>query len=150
MQIDGEAITSTCYTVCIGIYVKIEDNVCVSVCVRVYMYVCNVCFNNNQWYLASEYLVGSWPCVLFHIHSCVYIYRLFEAIESPKRIHLVMEHLGGSNLCSYVKAKKRLAEDEAREVFRQLVEGLDYIHGLSIIHRDIKLEVCCCFIWVYD
>ena len=30
------------------------------------------------------------------------VIRLFEAIESPRRIHLVMEYLGGGNLCSYV------------------------------------------------
>jgi len=38
--------------------------------------------------------------------------RLFETLESPKRIHLVMEYTGGGNLCSYVKKRKRLPEDE--------------------------------------
>jgi serine/threonine protein kinase len=69
------------------------------------------------------------------------VIRLFETIESPKRIHIVMEYLGGSNLCNYVKSKRRLEEDEARVIFMQIVESLEYIHSLNIVHRDIKLEV---------
>ena len=69
------------------------------------------------------------------------VIRLFETIESPKRIHIVIEYLGGNNLCSYVKSKRKLDEDEARIIFMQVVESLEYIHSLNIIHRDIKLEV---------
>lgn len=69
------------------------------------------------------------------------VIHLFETIESPKRIHIVMEHLGGSNLCSYVKWKKRLDEDEGRQIFCQIVSSLEYVHALDIVHRDIKLEV---------
>lgn len=69
------------------------------------------------------------------------VINLFETIESPKRIHIVMEHLGGNNLCTYVKSKKRLDEDEGRKIFCQIISSLEYIHALNIVHRDIKLEV---------
>ena len=36
--------------------------------------------------------------------------RLFETLESPKRIHLVMEYVAAGNLCSYVKRRRRLGE----------------------------------------
>lgn len=68
------------------------------------------------------------------------IARLYEAVETPKRMHLIMECLDGGNLCSYVKSKKRLSEDESRRIFFQLVQALDYLHQHCIIHRDIKLE----------
>jgi len=54
--------------------------------------------------------------------------RLFETLESPKRIHLVMEYTSGGNLCSYVKKRKRLPEDEARCIFTQLCVSLEYMH----------------------
>jgi len=73
---------------------------------------------------------------LNHVH----VIRLFEAIESPKRVHIVMEHCGGGNLCNYVKLRKRLGEDEARFIFQQVSAAVEYMHSLHIIHRDIKLE----------
>jgi len=66
--------------------------------------------------------------------------RFFESIESQKRIHLVMEFLGEGNLCTYIKEKRSLGEDEARKIFAQLAEGLEYMHSHHFIHRDIKLE----------
>ena len=69
-----------------------------------------------------------------------YVVRLLETIENAKRIHIVMEYAGGGNLCNYVKARRRLPEAEARKVFLQLLLAVEYMHGLGIIHRDIKLE----------
>ena len=68
------------------------------------------------------------------------IARMYEAIETPKRMHLIMECLEGLNLCSYVKQKKRLHEDEARIIFFQLIQSIEYLHNMNIAHRDIKLE----------
>lgn len=68
------------------------------------------------------------------------IARMYEAVETPKRMHLIMECLDGGNLCSYVKSKRRLSEDESRRIFFQLVQALDVLHQSCVIHRDIKLE----------
>ena len=68
------------------------------------------------------------------------ICRLYEAVETPKRVHLIMESIGGSNLCSYVKLKKKLAEDEASSIFFQLLQAVEYLHSIGVTHRDIKLE----------
>jgi serine/threonine protein kinase len=66
--------------------------------------------------------------------------RFFEMIESKARIHLVMEFLGEGNLCTYIKEKKRLPEDEARSIFVQLIQGLEYMQAHDIVHRDIKVR----------
>jgi hypothetical protein len=69
------------------------------------------------------------------------ISRLYEAVETPKRMHLIMECLDGGNLCSYVKAKRRLSEEESRKIFVQILQAIDYLHNtLSVAHRDVKLE----------
>ena len=68
------------------------------------------------------------------------IARLYEAVETPKRVHLIMECLEGGNLCSYVKSKRRLSEEESKKIFFQLVQAVDHLHQQCIIHRDIKLE----------
>jgi serine/threonine protein kinase len=68
------------------------------------------------------------------------IARMYEAVETPKRMHLIMECLDGGNLCSYVKAKRRLSEDESRRIFFQILQSIDHLHMLGVTHRDIKLE----------
>jgi carbon catabolite-derepressing protein kinase len=52
----------------------------------------------------------------------------------------VMEMCAGGDLLNYVRKRRRLKEDAARHIFRQIVEGLGHIHSRSIVHRDIKLD----------
>jgi serine/threonine protein kinase len=68
------------------------------------------------------------------------IARMYEAVETPKRMHLIMECLDGGNLCSYVKAKRRLSEDESKRIFFQIAQAIDHLHALGVSHRDVKLE----------
>jgi hypothetical protein len=67
------------------------------------------------------------------------IARMYEAVETPKRMHLIMECLDGGNLCSYVKAKRRLGEEEAKVIFFQLMQGIEHLHGMRVTHRDVKV-----------
>jgi len=69
-----------------------------------------------------------------------YIVRLYEVFESPKRIHLCMEHVSHGTLHRHLTIHKRLPENEVRRLVRQLVGALAYLHQRAIAHRDIKLE----------
>ena len=70
------------------------------------------------------------------------IVKLYESIDSAKELYLIMERIEGMSLYSKLKstAERRFSETEARNVFRQVVQGIQYCHTKNISHRDIKLE----------
>jgi serine/threonine protein kinase len=55
-----------------------------------------------------------------------------------ERCFLVMEYVDGPNLSQLVREQGPLPIEQACEYIRQAAIGLDYAHGLGLIHRDVK------------
>ena len=53
---------------------------------------------------------------------------------------MVMEYSGGGDLLQYVKKRKRLNEQSAKAIFKQVLYALGHCHSRSVLHRDIKLD----------
>lgn len=66
--------------------------------------------------------------------------KLYDSFETNKHIVFVMELCSGGDLLNYVRKRRKLKEDIAKYVLRQVVEGLQYCHAKRIVHRDIKLD----------
>ncbi|XP_018493121.1 SNF1-related protein kinase catalytic subunit alpha KIN10 [Raphanus sativus] len=69
-----------------------------------------------------------------------HIIRLYEVIETPTDIYLVMEYVNSGELFDYIVEKGRLQEDEARKFFQQIISGVEYCHRNMVVHRDLKPE----------
>lgn len=71
-----------------------------------------------------------------------YIVKLYDSKETEHYIHLMIEHIKGCSLFTYLKQRynRRLAEPEAKRIIYQLISAVDYLHGMNIAHKDIKLE----------
>jgi len=68
-----------------------------------------------------------------------YIVELHHFFEDDTNVYLLTELCKGGELYQYVKTRSRLTEREAREIFKMLLQGIEYIHCQGIIHRDLKL-----------
>lgn len=97
------------------------------------------------------------------------VIQLYEVIDTPTAILLVMEHLDGGELfdcaCGVASGQcpararpcckppsllpmhlrradivrhGRIREDVAVRFFHDIVDGLSYVHGKEIAHRDLK------------
>ena len=66
------------------------------------------------------------------------IVTAYDAGESRGLHYLVMEHVEGQDLSSYLNKHGPLGVEQAINVILQAARGLAYAHSLGIIHRDIK------------
>jgi len=69
-----------------------------------------------------------------------HIIRIYEVIETPTEIFLVMEFVSGGELFDYIVTRGKLHEEEARRLFQQVVSALAYCHHHGVVHRDLKPE----------
>ena len=76
------------------------------------------------------------------------IYDIFHCDEpAPPFLFLTMKLLSGESLDSWLKRTERMPGHLAQHVCNQLIEGVEAIHSVGIVHRDIKpnnimLELC--------
>eukprot|EP01119_Soliformovum_irregulare_P013084 TRINITY_DN3455_c0_g1_i4.p1 TRINITY_DN3455_c0_g1~~TRINITY_DN3455_c0_g1_i4.p1 ORF type:complete len:280 (-),score=34.62 TRINITY_DN3455_c0_g1_i4:777-1616(-) len=74
-----------------------------------------------------------------HHRNCVVLVDFF-ASEEKEKLYIVSEYVGGGSvhdLCEKAP-HKQLPIAQARYYFLQLLDALEYIHSLNVIHRDVK------------
>jgi len=69
-----------------------------------------------------------------------YVVQLIEVVRDPERIYIIQECLGGGELFEQLLAKGPFKEDYALAIFAQVAIAVDHLHGLDVVHRDLKAE----------
>ncbi|KAL5773109.1 hypothetical protein ACOSQ2_013033 [Xanthoceras sorbifolium] len=68
------------------------------------------------------------------------IVRIHEVIGTKTKIYIVMEYVSGGQLSDKLSYVDNLSEPEARKLFHQLIDAVDYCHNRGVYHRDLKPE----------
>ena len=66
------------------------------------------------------------------------IVRLKAFFEDDKCYYLVMDLVEGGDLMDFVTNNGPIPEDAVREISYQVLSAVEYMHSISISHRDIK------------
>ena len=71
-----------------------------------------------------------------------YIMKLYEEIDTPNYLYLVLEYINGIPLIDIInnEDKNFLSQNRAKKLIIQIIKGIIYLHSKNICHRDIKLE----------
>ncbi|PSC74088.1 CAMK CAMK1 kinase [Micractinium conductrix] len=68
------------------------------------------------------------------------VVELEEYFVERNKVFLIMELLRGGELLEAVLQQGHYSEADARTIFRQLVQCLQYLHAKGVVHRDVKLD----------
>ncbi|XP_057692339.1 SNF related kinase b [Corythoichthys intestinalis] len=89
--------------------------------------------------MATSHLLQEVRCMRRVQHPNVV--RLYEVIDTPTTLYLVMELAEGGDLYDYIlRHETGVAEGTAKRHFAQIVRAVAYCHELHVVHRDLKPE----------
>ena len=70
------------------------------------------------------------------------VVRFLEVLQTPDAISLVQEECRGGDLFECLQRVEIFPEFLVRCLFKDLLSGVQYLHGEHIAHRDLKAENC--------
>lgn len=71
-------------------------------------------------------------------HPC--LISFFQVIETTTRFFLIMELSDHGDLLEQIRVRKTVDEQQAGAWFQNIHDGMLYMHGKQVVHRDLKCE----------
>jgi len=67
------------------------------------------------------------------------IVRFEHFFEDRNHVYILLEYCNNQTLMELVKRKRRLSEYHTKVIMTQVLQGVEYLHSVNVIHRDLKL-----------
>jgi formylglycine-generating enzyme required for sulfatase activity/predicted Ser/Thr protein kinase len=87
-----------------------------------------------QWGLQS-FIKEARVLAKFSHPSLIQVHRYFEANQTA---YFVMEYAEGVTLSTVLRHEGNVTEDRLRKILMPILNGLEEVHRLGVLHRDIK------------
>lgn len=72
-----------------------------------------------------------------------FVISLKYAFATEEDVYLILDLATGGDLAFHLAKEVRFSEDRARFYAAQLLLGLDHLHSLNIVYRDMKVLLAC-------
>jgi protein serine kinase H len=69
-----------------------------------------------------------------------HVVSMYELYESPRCQWMILELVTGGSLQDYIIKTTQYSEDSVIRMVVQILLGVQYLHSLGIVHRDLKVE----------
>merc|ERR1712142_230878 len=69
-----------------------------------------------------------------------FIVKLQYAFQTEGKLYLILDFLRGGDLFTRLSKEVMFTEEDVKFYLAELLLGLDFLHGLGIIYRDLKPE----------
>ena len=71
-------------------------------------------------------------------HHRIVQYYGYYVDDTDYVVYICLEYVPRGSIRSYLESNRRLKNDTVKKYTRQILEGVAYLHGKAIVHRDIK------------
>lgn len=90
--------------------------------------------------LLFSFSVPPIPQLLQLIRNQPFLVTMHYAFQTPYKLHLVLDYIGGGELYRHLELAGPLPVDRLRFYLAEIVLAVEYLHTHNMVYRDLKLE----------